>query len=447
MSNSEETADNSAEKKPENEEKSDEIPSPDVETRFTLDITATNLEDKNKEEEEEGRNEEEGEDKTDLAPADFYLFTKVKSLLKGRRFASAEEVKIHATHAVREVTKDGLQECFEKWHGCWQKCVTAREMVICHLQQSLDNDARPGRPKTSIHEHNVKLVAAALQNVRRATCEDLSEGTGISPNSVFRISTKNFKKRKISARWVLHCLTAGQEQKRLDIANFLTGSSRKQVSQRETVLRSNVNSQQTPLNALILVILLAVVVTLLLPVEVTLLLTIVMVLLFAIVMLLLAVWVVIVDSCRDVIGDSCRDVIGDSCRDVIGDSCRDVIVDSCGDIIGSCDFSVGSGVIIIGGCRDGIVDSCDVIVDSCGDVIVDNYDNILLSTVIGTASSCGDVIVDSCGDVIADNCGDVIVDNCGDITVDSCSNIIVDICDVIVDSCGDVIVDSCDDQL
>ncbi|XP_069691915.1 neurofilament medium polypeptide-like [Periplaneta americana] len=67
MSNSEETADNSAEKKPENEEKSDEISSPDVETRFTLDITATNLEDKNKEEEEEGRNEEEGEDKTDKA--------------------------------------------------------------------------------------------------------------------------------------------------------------------------------------------------------------------------------------------------------------------------------------------------------------------------------------------------------------------------------------------
>ncbi|KAJ4443454.1 hypothetical protein ANN_05123 [Periplaneta americana] len=50
----------------------------------------------------------------DLAASDFYLFSKVKSLLKGRRFASAEEMKIHATSALREVTKDGLQECLEK---------------------------------------------------------------------------------------------------------------------------------------------------------------------------------------------------------------------------------------------------------------------------------------------------------------------------------------------
>ncbi|KAJ4435710.1 hypothetical protein ANN_18326 [Periplaneta americana] len=45
----------------------------------------------------------------DLAPADFYLFPKVKSLFKGQRFASAEEVKIHATLALREVTKDGCR--------------------------------------------------------------------------------------------------------------------------------------------------------------------------------------------------------------------------------------------------------------------------------------------------------------------------------------------------
>ncbi|KAJ4432217.1 hypothetical protein ANN_20833, partial [Periplaneta americana] len=37
----------------------------------------------------------------DLAPEDFYLFPKVESLLKGRRFAPAEEVKIHATYALR----------------------------------------------------------------------------------------------------------------------------------------------------------------------------------------------------------------------------------------------------------------------------------------------------------------------------------------------------------
>ncbi|KAJ4438546.1 hypothetical protein ANN_14493 [Periplaneta americana] len=42
------------------------------------------------------------------------------------RFASAEEVKIHATRALRKVTKNGLQECFEKWYGRWHKCVTTQ---------------------------------------------------------------------------------------------------------------------------------------------------------------------------------------------------------------------------------------------------------------------------------------------------------------------------------
>ncbi|KAJ4437073.1 hypothetical protein ANN_17208 [Periplaneta americana] len=42
------------------------------------------------------------------------------------QFGSAEEVKIHATSALREVIKDGLQECFEKLYGRWQKCVTAQ---------------------------------------------------------------------------------------------------------------------------------------------------------------------------------------------------------------------------------------------------------------------------------------------------------------------------------
>ncbi|KAJ4440021.1 hypothetical protein ANN_08152 [Periplaneta americana] len=50
----------------------------------------------------------------DLNLADFYLFPKVKSLLKGWRFASAEEMKIHATRALREVAKNGLEGMFRE---------------------------------------------------------------------------------------------------------------------------------------------------------------------------------------------------------------------------------------------------------------------------------------------------------------------------------------------
>ena len=43
---------------------------------------------------------------------------------------------------------------------------------------SIDNDPRPGRPKASTDERDVKLVADALEEDRRATCEELSRATG-----------------------------------------------------------------------------------------------------------------------------------------------------------------------------------------------------------------------------------------------------------------------------
>ena len=59
---------------------------------------------------------------------------------------------------------------------------------------STDNDTRPGRPRTSTDDGNVKLVADALEEDRRATCEELSKATGAKtlqenaqePNSVAR---------------------------------------------------------------------------------------------------------------------------------------------------------------------------------------------------------------------------------------------------------------------
>ena len=43
---------------------------------------------------------------------------------------------------------------------------------------SIDNYPRPGRPKISTDETSVKLVADALEEDRRATCEELSIATG-----------------------------------------------------------------------------------------------------------------------------------------------------------------------------------------------------------------------------------------------------------------------------
>jgi histone-lysine N-methyltransferase SETMAR len=78
-----------------------------------------------------------------------------------------------------------------------------------------------GRPKTSTDEGSVKLVADFRSQDHRATHKKISQATGISPTSIFRILTNDLKKRKICARWVPHCLTVEQKQKCLEIATLL----------------------------------------------------------------------------------------------------------------------------------------------------------------------------------------------------------------------------------
>jgi len=73
---------------------------------------------------------------------------------------------------------------------------------------TINNDPRPGRPKTLTDERSAKLVVDFLAEDRRAKCEEISQATGISPTLVCHILTNNLQKRKICARWVPHGLTA-----------------------------------------------------------------------------------------------------------------------------------------------------------------------------------------------------------------------------------------------
>jgi len=61
---------------------------------------------------------------------------------------------------------------------------------------TINDDPKPGRPKTSTEERSVKLVADFLAQDRRATCEEISQATGISPTSVFHILSKRFAETK-----------------------------------------------------------------------------------------------------------------------------------------------------------------------------------------------------------------------------------------------------------
>jgi len=62
----------------------------------------------------------------DLAPADFFLFPKLKTTLKGRRFQTIEEIQENAIRELRAITESTFQEAFQQWKKSWERRVASR---------------------------------------------------------------------------------------------------------------------------------------------------------------------------------------------------------------------------------------------------------------------------------------------------------------------------------
>jgi len=59
----------------------------------------------------------------DLAPADVFLFPKLKTTLKGRRFRTIEQIRENAIRELRTTTESALQEAFQQWKKRWERCI------------------------------------------------------------------------------------------------------------------------------------------------------------------------------------------------------------------------------------------------------------------------------------------------------------------------------------
>ncbi|WP_189514017.1 transposase, partial [Streptomyces narbonensis] len=59
----------------------------------------------------------------DLAPADFFLFPKFKTALKGRRFESVESIKENSLKELFSIPKEAYQDCFQKWKKRMHRCI------------------------------------------------------------------------------------------------------------------------------------------------------------------------------------------------------------------------------------------------------------------------------------------------------------------------------------
>jgi histone-lysine N-methyltransferase SETMAR len=52
----------------------------------------------------------------DLAPADHFVFPRLKSALKGRGFCDVTDVK-NATEELKRISQNGFQECFQHFYS------------------------------------------------------------------------------------------------------------------------------------------------------------------------------------------------------------------------------------------------------------------------------------------------------------------------------------------
>jgi len=59
----------------------------------------------------------------DLAPCDFFLFSKLKSLLKGTHFQSTEDSHMKMTKSLKVLSQNYFRGCFKAWKAQLKQCI------------------------------------------------------------------------------------------------------------------------------------------------------------------------------------------------------------------------------------------------------------------------------------------------------------------------------------
>ena len=65
----------------------------------------------------------------DIASANFCLFPRLKSALKGQCFCYANDIIKNATDEQKRLSQNVFQECFQHRYSHWQKCIVAQGSV------------------------------------------------------------------------------------------------------------------------------------------------------------------------------------------------------------------------------------------------------------------------------------------------------------------------------
>ena len=66
----------------------------------------------------------------DLAPSDFFLFPKIKEILKGRHFDDIDDIGSNTTAALKVIPQNQFQNCFEGWTRRRHRCVVSQGLYF-----------------------------------------------------------------------------------------------------------------------------------------------------------------------------------------------------------------------------------------------------------------------------------------------------------------------------
>ncbi|UYV70067.1 hypothetical protein LAZ67_7001696 [Cordylochernes scorpioides] len=123
----------------------------------------------------------------DLAPCDFFLFPKLKRPMKGRRYATLDEIKTASKEELKKIFKNDFLKCFEDWKNHWHKCIIS---------------------------HGDYFEGDKIENPR-TTLLELEQDTGISKTTIGKIVTEDLKLKKTPAKCIPRFLTNEQNLCRL----------------------------------------------------------------------------------------------------------------------------------------------------------------------------------------------------------------------------------------
>ncbi|UYV67597.1 hypothetical protein LAZ67_5001331 [Cordylochernes scorpioides] len=111
---------------------------------------------------------------TDLAPCDFFLFPKLNRPMKGRRYATLDEIKTASKEELKNIFKNDFFKCFEDWKNRWHKCIISHghyfegdKIEIKNLKSMGKAKRQEGQKEAELAQENKSVIDAITAMMRR----------------------------------------------------------------------------------------------------------------------------------------------------------------------------------------------------------------------------------------------------------------------------------------